>query len=207
MLLRRQASRPSAKREPTTAARKRLRATGPLPSQGNERNAPIALGQTRAASAQYRSVAHPGHRPRRAHHPRRCRPRGGLGNHGQRWRARDRTTAPLRRRRHSARPDAAEDRREYGPRGQRCAACHRAVRGGFLGHRRAQGGDGGEGREAQLHRLSHQGRGRGDGGRACDQRPLGRGPDRGLADASTSASAPRSARRAWSCPWSRTPAR
>ena len=37
-------------------------------------------------------------------------------------------------------------------------------------------------REAQLHRLHRQGRGRGDGGRAGDQRPLGKRPDRDLAD-------------------------
>ena len=38
-----------------------------------------------------------------------------------------------------------------------------------------------EGRQAQLHRLSGQGRGRGDGGRAGDQRALGKRPHRGVA--------------------------
>ena len=61
-------------------------------------------------------------------------------------------------------------------------------------------------REAQLHRLYRQGRRRSDGGRAGNQRPLGRTGSRSRRR-STSASAPRSATRGWSCRWSRTPAR
>ena len=93
-----------------------------------------------------------------------------------------RPAAPLRRRRHPARPHAAQDRREHGPRRRRPAARHRGVRGRLLRHRRAQGGACRARDEAQLHRLHRQGRGRGDGGRAGDQRPLGGRPHRHLAD-------------------------
>jgi hypothetical protein len=59
---------------------------------------------------------------------------------------------------------------------------NRRLRGGFLGRRGAQGSNGKTRTEAQLHRLYRQGSRRCDGGRAGDQRPLGRGSDRDFAD-------------------------
>ena len=104
------------------------------------------------------------------------------GDRGQRWRTRDGAAAAVRSAGYSARPHAAEDRREHGPRSQRGAARYRRVRGGFFRGRGAQVGDGGERREAQLHRLHRQSGGRGHVRGSGDQRPVGKGPHRYLAD-------------------------
>jgi 2-oxoglutarate dehydrogenase E2 component (dihydrolipoamide succinyltransferase) len=127
------------------------------------------------------------------------------GDHGQRRRAGDRAAAHIRAARHPARPDAAQDRREHGPRGQRGAARHRAVRSRFLRDRRAQGGAGAKG-----VKLSYTAYIVKAAAEAMAVAPAINGRWERTASPSrrrsTSASAPRSARRGWSCRWSRTPA-
>ena len=93
-------------------------APGPRPSPGNREDAPHPLRPPRLPAARHRPVAHPGHRPQRAGHPRGRRPRRRAGDHRQRRRARNRAAAAILAAGHPARPHAAHHRREHGPRGR-----------------------------------------------------------------------------------------
>ena len=179
-----------------------------LRTNGVEETPPVSLGQARDPPAWHRpGAARPapgaagGSRARMsiARSPR--RPRSASASPPPRSRA-------TSRRRHPARPHAAQDRREHGARGQprrrMSPRCSRPISRAIAAHKAALAE---RGREAQLHRLSSSRR------RPRRWRSRRRSTAAGKTTASrsrrrsTSGSAPRSATRGWSCRWSRTRAR
>ena len=130
-------------------------------------------------AARHRSGADPGHGPRRADHARGCRPRGRARQRQSASASRDRAAASLDIPHDRMRLKIAENMVRAVAEAPHVTALFEADFSAVAAHKAAMARTR---RQAQLHRLYRQGGGRSDGGRAGDQRPLGAGPDRDLAD-------------------------